>query len=335
MADTFNSIRVKGAGTAGTADAGVVTVQGIASGTTIPVTAAQATASNLNAQVQGTSASGASKSGNPVQVGGVFNTTQPTVTTGQTVEAQATARGALIVATGTDAFNVALAANQSVNVAQVNGITVLTGTGATGTGSQRVTVAVDSATVAGSATLPAGTNIIGKVGIDQTTPGTTNRVAANIDQVSGATQSATNPLFTQITDGVTAISQTNPLPVTIQARAGTGVFSGALTSASLAAGASVNLTGADITTAKTGKLLQYSASSSVPCKVEVQTFDGTTATTKLVKFFNSMSSVGETFADDDFITQAGGTGKAFRVKITNLDNLNAADVYSSFGWSEI
>jgi hypothetical protein len=56
--------------------------------------------------VQGDSASGAAKAGNPVQIGGVFNTTQPTVTTGETVEAQSTARGALIVATGVDSFNI-------------------------------------------------------------------------------------------------------------------------------------------------------------------------------------------------------------------------------------
>jgi len=59
--------------------------------------------------IQGDSASGAAKAGNPVQVGGVFNTAQPTVTTGQTVEAQATARGALIVAPGVDGFAVSLA----------------------------------------------------------------------------------------------------------------------------------------------------------------------------------------------------------------------------------
>lgn len=56
--------------------------------------------------VQGDSASGAANAGNPVKVGGVFNTTQPTVTTGQTVDAQATARGALIVATGVDNLTV-------------------------------------------------------------------------------------------------------------------------------------------------------------------------------------------------------------------------------------
>lgn len=92
--------------------------------------------------------------------------------------------------------SVALPANQSINVSQVNGVTTLTGTGATNTGSQRVTVAVDSATVAGSASVPTGSNIVGRVGIDQTTPGTTNRVDVgvfpdnepfNIAQMNGVT----------------------------------------------------------------------------------------------------------------------------------------------------
>ncbi|MEI6751127.1 MAG: hypothetical protein WCK69_01060, partial [Candidatus Saccharibacteria bacterium] len=52
------------------------------------------------------------------------------------------------------------------------------------------TVALDSATVAGSASLPAGSNLLGKVGIDQTTPGTTNLVAANITQLAGNTISS-------------------------------------------------------------------------------------------------------------------------------------------------
>ena len=76
-----------------------------------------------------------------------------------------------------------LAANQSVNTAQVNGITTSTGAGAAGTGSQRVAVAQDATTVAGSASIPSGTNLIGKTGIDQTTPGTTNRVQATASQV--------------------------------------------------------------------------------------------------------------------------------------------------------
>lgn len=144
-------------GTAGTASADVLTVQGIASMTALKVdgsavtqpvsgtvtanagtgsfTVAQATASNLQAQVQGAAASGAAKAGNPVQMGGVFNTTQPTVTTGQAVEAQATARGALIVATGVDVFhatidNSTLAVTQSGtwNVGTVTTVTSITNT---------------------------------------------------------------------------------------------------------------------------------------------------------------------------------------------------------------
>jgi collagen type VII alpha len=215
--------------------------------------------------VGGAAASGAAKAGNPVQIGGVFNTTQPTVTTGQAVEAQSTARGAQIVATGVDTFNVtvsaalpagsavighvitdsgsttavtgtvnvadanlelaqgsttsgqvgplvqsatttnaptyttaktnplssdtsgnlrvslkdspantnkflvtpdsvALPANQSVNVSQINGVTPLMGNGVTGTGSPRVTIASDNTAFAVNATLSAETTkVIGTV----------------------------------------------------------------------------------------------------------------------------------------------------------------------------
>jgi hypothetical protein len=120
-------------------------------------------AARLVGQVEGRAASGAAKAGNPNQIGGVFNTTQPTVTTGQAVEQQMTARGAQIVAAGVEALNVtvsaalpagaavigALSANQSVNVAQINGIAPLMGNGVTGTGSPRVTLASDNSNAAG------------------------------------------------------------------------------------------------------------------------------------------------------------------------------------------
>ncbi len=51
-------------------------------------------------------ASGGSNADNPLKVGGVFNTTQPTVTTGQIVDSQYTARGASIIATGVDPVTV-------------------------------------------------------------------------------------------------------------------------------------------------------------------------------------------------------------------------------------
>lgn len=78
----------------------------------------------------------------------------------------------------------------SVNVAQFGGNNVVTGTGTGGNGIPRVTVSSDSTlTSVGTVTtvtavtaitnaLPAGSAIIGKVGIDQTTPGTTNAIQA-------------------------------------------------------------------------------------------------------------------------------------------------------------
>lgn len=189
-------------GTAGTANANILTVQGIASmtpllvngsGVTQPVsgtvTANQGGAPWSVSQsgtwtvqqgtppwtIQGDSASGASNAGNPVKGGGVFNTTQPTVTTGQTVDAQYTARGAAIVATGVDAFTVAgsgtftvagtVTSNQGTspwvdNITQFGGVALSTGTGASGTGIPRVTVSNDSnilATQSGTWTVQQGT----------------------------------------------------------------------------------------------------------------------------------------------------------------------------------
>lgn len=70
---------------------------------------------------------------------------------------------------------------------------VSTGTGAQGASSPRVTVATDSATVAGSASLPTGSNVVGKVGIDQTTPGTTNAVQLIPGTTGGLTWTTIEP----------------------------------------------------------------------------------------------------------------------------------------------
>ncbi len=52
--------------------------------------------------IVGNAASGTTDSGAPLKIGSVFNTAQPTVTTGQRIDNQATARGALIVSPGVD-----------------------------------------------------------------------------------------------------------------------------------------------------------------------------------------------------------------------------------------
>ena len=67
---------------------------------------------------------------------------------------------------------VALAANQSVNVAQINGVTALMGNGVTGTGSQRVTIASDNTAFSVNATA------VGQAAHDAAIAGSPVRVAA-------------------------------------------------------------------------------------------------------------------------------------------------------------
>lgn len=67
---------------------------------------------------------------------------------------------------------VALAANQSVNNAQINGVTPLMGNGVTGTGSQRVTIASDNTAFSVNATLSAETTKV--IGVTRTADGSGN-----------------------------------------------------------------------------------------------------------------------------------------------------------------
>lgn len=86
-----------------------------------------------------------------------------------------------------------------VNLVKVGGSNVTLGQ-KTGANSIPIVLASDTA-------LPAGANIIGKVGIDQTTPGTTNAVSATNFPASVATgtgaQGANVPRFTVATDSAT------------------------------------------------------------------------------------------------------------------------------------
>lgn len=79
----------------------------------------------------------------------------------------------------------ALTANQSVNVAQINGVTPLMGNGASGTGAQRVTIANDSTGVVG---LNAGSNLAGRFNPE---PQTANGLSMS-KTVSAASTNATS-----------------------------------------------------------------------------------------------------------------------------------------------
>jgi len=141
-------------------------------------------------------------------------------------------------------------------------------------------------------------------------------------------------IWTRLKNANGDITVSNPIPVDVQATRGTLVDSGQLTSASLAAGASVALAPADIGSG-TGKLIEITATSSVRLKVEAQTFTASTGTTKRTWFVEA----GEPFTyqpkDPDEITQASGAGNKLRVLVTNMDPIQAADVYGTVTWVEV
>ncbi len=125
-----------------------------ASATTQPVsgtvTAISGTAANLKAEVVGTGTAG-TPAGNILTVQGVAAMTKLLVTPD----------------------SVALPANQSVNVSQINGVTPLMGNGATGTGALRVSIANDST---GIVALTTGAATIGALTANQ---------SVNMAQVAG------------------------------------------------------------------------------------------------------------------------------------------------------
>lgn len=103
----------------------------------------------------------------------------------------------------------ASATNISINEAQVNGVTTSTGSGAVGTGSQRMAVGIDSATIAGSVPGTAGTastNVVTVQGIASMTPflvnpgtvanwalGPTNATIPGNAQLAGYVAATANP----------------------------------------------------------------------------------------------------------------------------------------------
>lgn len=214
---------------------------------------------------------------------------------------------------------VALAANQSVNAAQINGVTPLMGNGATGTGSQRVTVASDNTPFA--------------VKIDQTTPGTTNLVALaanqsiNNAQIGGVAVSTGSGVLGTGTQRVVLATDQPAVPVSFGLSFTTG-DSGHLTSAALAAGATVTLDGPQIASG-TAKLYEATVAASVALKAQLGTWDGSTFTVKRTFFIPANASFVYTPARYDAITMATGATAKFRWSITNNDNANAADVYAS------
>lgn len=112
-----------------------------------------------------------------------------------------------------------------------------------------------------------------------------------------------------------------------------------VTSANLAAGASVDLDASTIAASTIGKLMRVGVGSSVACKWEVKTRDGAVLVVKHVIFtggltgkpYESWSPISK-----EAVTLAGaGVDENFRVTVTNLDDKLAADVHTTIEWDEV
>ncbi len=205
VGDSSGRTVVVGPGTAGTPAGGVLSVQGVGGGTPLPI-------SGTVTADAGTGTFAVSAATLPLPTGAATETTlakltiSPNTVTGANVgplmmgnttnsapayasstinPLSLTANGALRV-DGSSGL-----VSTTTNVTQFGTNNISTGTGASGLGIPRMTVSNDS-----TIGLVAGTAIVGKVGIDQTTPGTTNAVAATnfpttVDTNSGAAGAST------------------------------------------------------------------------------------------------------------------------------------------------
>ena len=182
----------------------------------------------------------------------IATTSSPTLTNGQQAPLNLSLSGRLRVETSPVAGG-----TQDTNLKQVNGATTQTGHG-TAAGALRVELPTDGTGVVG---LNAGSAIVGKVGIDQTTPGTTNGVQVNAalpagGNTIGAVTQASGPWTENLT-------QVNSVAISTGAGAvGTGTQRTAVgQDVTTVAGATTCRTNVVSTTAESGHVLLAAAGS--------------------------------------------------------------------------
>ncbi len=111
------------------------------------------------------------------------------------------------------------------------------------------------------------------------------------------------------------------------------------TSASVAAGSSVDLDSDQISVSTTGELVGLIICASVPWKAQLKTvLNGVESSTLLTLFGQSGKSHTEIMYSKKFFTQAYDATAGldgFRVTMTNLDTSQAADLYTTFLYDEV
>lgn len=137
-------------------------------------------------------------------------------------------------------------------------------------------------------------------------------------------------------DGVAQdVHDGRPMPVKEGMTSPTTAFA---TSSNLADGGMTDLDSSQIGSGLTGKLVAILLTASVPVKGELKTvLNGVESSVILVMFATAGESALLFLPNKDFVTQAenvGGGFDGFRMVVTNLDNENAADVYTTFFYDE-
>lgn len=265
---------VAGAGTAGTSATGVVTVQGIASGTALPVSSTTlATAANQTTEIASLASILAAVQGDVPSVTGPLNaataaatkmlttgcqylSSLPTYTNTQQGACTFDVNGRLLVAA-------TIAANQSVNVAQWGATTLGTPTNFGTTPGAVVAASVNAAMFAGTTATQSGSGTsTGALRVELPTNGTglvnvaqgsaalsaTNGGFQNILQ-GNAVLSATNGTFANVLQGNAALSTSNPsfstpIPSTASGAALTGNSCGSAASSCVLKASAGNFYGA-------------------------------------------------------------------------------------------
>lgn len=151
--------------------------------------------------------------------------------------------------------------------------------------------------------------------------------SVNVTQINGNAPATGSGVTTAGVQRVVLATDQTSIPVAFS-QLFTTTDSGLLTSASLAAGATITLDGPQIASG-TGKLFEATVSSSVALKAVLGTWDGTAFVAKRTFFVLANSSFTYSPSRNDAITMPTSTTAKFRWSITNNDNSYAADVYAS------
>lgn len=110
------------------------------------------------------------------------------------------------------------------------------------------------------------------------------------------------------------------------------------TSAALVDGGQTDLDSAQISSGLTGKLISILMNASVPLKGELKTvLNGIESSVVLTIFAQAGDNVWVNLPSKEFVTQVESATPGldgFRLTVTNLDNENAADVYTTFFYDE-